>query len=274
MPHHSWTLSQKTEFEGREIRFDVSGDGPPLVAIHGTPWSSYNLRHIIQGLSARYRVYYFDLLGYGQSDRRAGDVSLAIQNRLFDFLLEYWGLDKPIVVGHDFGGATALRTRLIDGRLYARLILIDPVAVSPWGSEFFRHVAKHESVFAGMPAFIHEAVCRSYIESAAYLPLSASTLDATLRPWIGDPGQGAFYRQIAQANPHHTAEIEPRYATIQEPTLIIWGQEDAWIPVDRGRSLSNMLPHCTFRTIPDAGHLVIEEAPGAVIREIVAFLDS
>lgn len=273
MASSGWHLSQEIDFEGRAVRFDVLGGGSPLVAIHGTPWSSYNLRHLILGLSARYRVFFFDLLGYGQSDRHAGDVSLATQNRVLSFLLDHWGLSEPIVVGHDFGGATALRARLLDGRRYSRLILIDAVAVSPWGSQFFRHVAKHESAFAELPPFIHEAVCRSYIKSAAHLPLAESTLDATIRPWTGDPGQSAFYRQIAQADPGHTSEIESRYPAIDEPSLVLWGEADSWIPVEQGRRLAEMLPTSTFKTIPDAGNLVIEEAPGAVLREILAFLD-
>src|SRR5690606_27371811 len=119
------------------------------------PWSSFNLRHLVSRLSGQFSVHFYDLLGYGQSSKAPGDVSLGVQNEVLDTLLDLWGLDCPIIVGHDFGGATVLRTHLLNGRRFSRIILIDPVAVSPWGSPFFRHVRDHESAFAGMPDYIH-----------------------------------------------------------------------------------------------------------------------
>lgn len=83
-----------------------------MVLVHGTPWSSFNLRHLIQGLSREYKVYFFELLGYGQSSKEEGDVSLGVQNELLNDLLDHWELDNPIIVGHDFGGGATLRVHL------------------------------------------------------------------------------------------------------------------------------------------------------------------
>lgn len=98
-----WNLKQTFIFEERPVKWDVQGSGSPLVLAHGTPWSSFNLRHLAEGLSDNFTVYYFDLLGYGQSDKSNADVSLGVQNRLLDALLDYWGLDQPLIAGHDFG---------------------------------------------------------------------------------------------------------------------------------------------------------------------------
>ncbi|MCP4274560.1 MAG: alpha/beta hydrolase, partial [Gammaproteobacteria bacterium] len=73
-----WKLTQQFNFEGREVRYGIEGSGPALILVHGTPWSSLNLRHLISGLSNSFTVYYFDLLGYGQSDKSDADVSLGI----------------------------------------------------------------------------------------------------------------------------------------------------------------------------------------------------
>lgn len=115
-----------------------------LVLVHGTPWSSFNLRHLIRLLSNEYTVYFFDFLGYGQSSKAGGDVSLAVQNQVLDCLLDHWSLQAPIIIGHDFGGATALRTHPLNKRSFEKIILIDAVAVSPWGPPFFSHVNAHE----------------------------------------------------------------------------------------------------------------------------------
>ena len=267
-----WKLSQTYDFNGRTVRYGVRGDGPPVVLVHGTPWSSFNLRHIIKALSEDFTVYYYDLLGYGQSDKTSGDVSLGIQNQVLSGLLDHWQIRQPVIIGHDFGGATLLRTHLLNKCNFDKIVLIDPVAVSPWGSPFFRHVREHESAFAGVPDYIHEAIVRAYVKTAAFKPIDDATLDMIVAPWMDENGKSAFYRQIAQANSAYTDDVQPLYTQITIPTLILWGSEDTWIPLERGEALHDMIPGSTFRVIPDAGHLVIEEKPDQLIREIRSFL--
>jgi pimeloyl-ACP methyl ester carboxylesterase len=266
-----WKLSQSYSFEGRPVRYGISGAGPPVVMVHGTPWSSYNLRHLIRSLSENFSVHYYDLLGYGQSSMAPGDVSLGIQNQVLDRLLDHWELDRPMVVGHDFGGATLLRTCLLDNRDVERIVLIDPVAVSPWGSPFFRHVRQHEAAFAGVPDYIHEAIVRAYVKTAAFKPLAEATLDRIVAPWINTDGKAAFYRQIVQADSAYTDAVQPLYDRLDRPVLIVWGREDTWIPLQRGEALHAMIPGSLLRVIEGAGHLVIEEQPESLIRAILPF---
>jgi pimeloyl-ACP methyl ester carboxylesterase len=243
-----------------------------MVLVHGTPWSSFNLRHLVRKLSETHTIYCHDLLGYGQSSKAAGDVSLGVQNGILAGLLDCWGLDEPVAVGHDFGGATVLRTHLIDNRQFRKIVLIDPVAVSPWGSPFFRHVNAHEAAFAGLPDYIHEAVVRAYVQTAAYNPLEESTLEGIVSPWTGEEGKAAFYRQIAQAHSRYTDEVQGSYPSITTPTLILWGREDRWIPLERGRELHGLIPGSVLRVIDGAGHLVIEEKPDELASAILEFV--
>lgn len=271
---HHWKLAEEYFFEGRVVRYGVVGNGPALVIVHGTPWSSFNLRHLIAGLSHGYTVYFFDLLGYGQSDQSDADVSLGIQNQVLEKLLDHWKLDKPSIIGHDFGGATVLRNHLLDGRAFEKIVLIDPVAISPWGSPFFSHVRKHEKAFAGVPDYIHDAVVRAYVKTAAYQPILSETMDAIVSPWSGELGKAAFYRQIAQADSKYTDEAQALFGNISTPVLILWGEQDAWIPIDRAHVLNQLIPGSKLSIIQDAGHLVIEERPEELIREIRTFLST
>jgi pimeloyl-ACP methyl ester carboxylesterase len=266
-------LDQVFEHEGEIVRFGLAGDGPPLVLVHGTPFSSFVWRRIAPLLARRRTIFWYDLLGYGQSDKRDGqDVSLGRQDRLLVALFGYWGIERPDVVAHDFGGATALRALVLDGLGYRSLTLIDPVALSPWGSPLVQHVRRYEDAFAGLPAYVHQAIVEAYIKGAACKPLPLDVLAAYVGPWLGEIGQPAFYRQIAQMNQRYTDEIASGLATIATRTQILWGENDEWISIDRGRRLASIIPGASFRAVPEAGHLVQEDAPEVVVASLVEFL--
>lgn len=269
---NKWNLTQKFTFENREVRYDSQGHGEALILVHGTPWSSFNLRHLINDLSKNFTVYYFDLLGYGQSDKSNANVSLEIQNRLLASLIDHWQLDNPSIVGHDFGGTTVLRSHILNKIEYKKIVIIDPVALSPWGSPFFKHIEKNEAAFAGVPDYIHEAIVTAYVKTAAYQAIEAETLDRTIFPWTGVKGKAAFYRQIAQADSKYTDEIQDQYHKIKTPVLILWGEEDQWIPVEQADMLNKKIIDSQVVTVPSSGHLVIEERPEVLIEAILGFL--
>lgn len=179
-----WVLGESYSFHGQAVRYGVIGEGPPVVLVHGTPFSSYVWHRVAPYLAESREVYLFNLLGYGQSEKRDGqDVSLGVQNEVLVGLLEHWRLDEPDIVAHDFEGTTALRAHLINGRDYRSLTLIDPVAVSPWGIPFDQHVRTHESVFRDLPANVHEAMVATYVRGAISRSIpedGASTVCGTL----------------------------------------------------------------------------------------------
>jgi pimeloyl-ACP methyl ester carboxylesterase len=247
------------------------GQGYPLVLIHGTPFSSQVWRRIAPILAEHWEVYFFDLIGYGQSEMRPGqDVSLGVQNNLLAALIDYWGLVRPDVLCHDFGGATALRAYHLNNLRYRKLTIVDPVAVAPWGSPFVAHVRKFEEAFAGLPDYAHEALLRAYLCGAAYRPLSEEALQVHMTPWIGECGKPAFYRQIAQMDQKYTDEVEPLYGPMEVEVKILWGEQDTWIPIERGEKLAGKLTGGNFIRIPNAGHLVQEDAPEDIIAAMLA----
>lgn len=269
-----WSLPHKFNYQGREVKYGIKGEGEPLILVHGTPWSSFNLRHLIDDLACRYEVYYFDLLGYGESDKSEADVSLGIQNKLLNALVKHWELESPFIVGHDFGGTTVLRSHILDKSSYRKIVVIDPVSLSPWGSPFFKHIEKHESAFSGLPDYIHSAIVEAYIKTAAHQKLTQETIDGILAPWSGEQGKQAFYRQIAQADSVFTDEFQDKFNEVNAPVLILWGEEDEWIPCEQAYVLQSKIKGSKLVTVPDTGHLVIEEAPALLSAEIRAFFES
>lgn len=268
-----WTLHRTHTTARGTVRWDRFGSGDPVVLLHGTPFSSYVWRDVARALAATHEVYVWDMLGYGISEQRDGqDVSLAAQTDVFADLLDLWDLPAPAVVAHDVGGAVALRTHLLRGAAYRRLALVDAVALAPWGSPFFRLVGEHTPVFEALPAPLHEALVRAYVSSAARGALPPPVLDALVAPWLGERGQAAFYRQIAQADQRYTDEVQPLYPNVEIPVMVCWGENDTWIPVTKAYELTDALPGARLRTIPDAGHLVQEDAPAELLSALWEFL--
>ncbi|MEL6979927.1 MAG: alpha/beta hydrolase [Pseudomonadota bacterium] len=258
-------LPNRFAFRGHEIAWGAIGAGAPLVLVHGTPFSSQVWRKIAPLLAQRWRVHYFDLLGYGASMAEGEiDVSLGVQNELLAALCAEWDLREPELLAHDFGGATALRGHFLNGLRYRRLTLIDPVAVAPWGSPFVAHVRHHQAAFAGLPAYAHDALLAAYLQGAAHLPLSPEALETYAAPWRGALGQAGFYRQIAQMDQRYTDAVEPLYPQYAGEVRLLWGAEDAWIPPERGRALAAAL-RCQITMVEKAGHLVQDDAPEAVV---------
>lgn len=254
------------------IKYNIVGSGEPLILVHGTPWSSYNWRKLIPALSQWFTVYYYDLLGYGESEKNVADVSLGVQNEILFELIQYWQLDQPKIIGHDFGGATVLRTHLLNKQNFAKILLIDPVAVAPWGSPFFAHVADFEEAFYQIPDYIHEAIVSKYIDGATYEPMGQETIDSIIKPWLGETGKKAFYQQISQSSQKYTDEVEDLYASITTPVLLLWGKNDSWIPIKQGEKLNQSIPTSQLIKIADAGHLVQEDQAPLVLSFILKFM--
>lgn len=262
-------LPYRFDFRGHSVAWGSIGEGPPAVLIHGWPFSSLVWRRIAPALAHERTVIYFDLLGFGASDKPSGDTSLAVQNELWAELYRYWGLVAPDIVAHDFGGATALRGHILNELDYRSLVLIDPVSVTPVGSPLVVAAKAHEAVFNGLPAYVHEAIARAYLADAVAAPLREADMQLYLRPWLGEVGQTAFWRQVAQIDDCYTAEVELRYDEVECPTTIIWGEDDSWIPLEDGRRFAGRMPQAAFLTVPRSKHLVQEDAPEAVVAAVM-----
>lgn len=269
----SWNLTETYETQGGCVAAGRAGSGPALVLAHGWPWSSFSWHRIIPELSKKHTVYWYDMPGYGRSDKSVEQrTSLDVQGEVFAEMLMHWDLHRPMVVAHDLGGATTLRAHLLHACEYERYLLMNVVAMRPWGSSFFDHVGRHVDAFLGLPPHIHRAVVEAYIRGALVTELVDSDVQELVSPWLTEEGAGSFYRQFAQADEKYTAEVEPLYGDTRCPVKIVWGEKDPWIPLDRGKLLHGCIPRAEFKTLSDVGHLPQLEAPHAVVLQIEEFM--
>ncbi|WP_422369308.1 alpha/beta fold hydrolase [Pelagibius sp.] len=269
----TWQLDERYETSAGCVAAGRAGEGPDLVLAHGWPWSSFSWHRVVPTLAQRFHVHWYDMPGYGRSamlpEQRTG---LDVQGEVFAEMLGHWNLERPRVVAHDFGGATTLRAHLLHGCDFERYVLMNVVAMRPWGSAFFDHVGQHVDAFLGLPPHIHKAVVEAYIKGALVNDIDGGDFAELVGPWLSEDGRGSFYRQFAQADERFTAEVEPMFGAIRCPVKIIWGEDDPWIPLARGKALHGLVPQAAFETLPGVGHLPQLEAPDHVLEKVVSFL--
>ena len=219
-------LDRSFDFAGQRIAYDIIGK---LVRLWS--WCMARRSRRMPGTAScqnsRAIISFISMISSATASPRcvtARTFRSAFRTTCSSALLRHWGLQRPFVICHDFGAATVLRAHLLDGCDFARMLIFDAVALRPWGSPFVQHVREYEAAFAGTPAYIHRAILAAYIRGAVRRALSDAELEPYLAPWIGESGQGAFYRQIAQMDQRYTDAIEPPLRPSEMSCLVDVGQ--------------------------------------------------
>jgi pimeloyl-ACP methyl ester carboxylesterase len=275
MSDPAWHLRERARLSGGVVAHDRLGRGAPLVLVHGTPSWSYLWRRVAPMLAADFTVHLLDLLGYGDSEKGDDlDVSIAAQARVLTELLDLWGLDQPLIAGHDIGGAIVLRAHLIEGRAFEGMALVDSVVFNPWLTPTTMHIRAHLDTYRTMPTHIYEQVVRAHLRTAVHRRLDEETLAGYMEPWRGATGQAAYFHKIAQFGEPDTAELEPLLGTIATRTLIVWGENDSWIAPEVAERTHRAIPGSRVSMIAGAGHFCTEDAPEAVAQALSGFFKS
>ena len=269
-----WRLGKRQLTPVGEVAYEVFGEGPPVVLVHGTPVRSYLWRNIVPALAESHSVYAYDLLGYGESEKGEGqDVSIPVQARLLGELAEGWGLDAPAIAGQDIGGGIVLRAHLLERVGFSRIAVLDAVVLTPWLSEprsSTWHVREYEEAYEAMPDHLFGAFFSAYL-GETNSNLGEEAFEVYLAPWRGEGGRRAFVRQALQFEERHTGEIEPWLDSVEVPVLVAWGEEDGWLNPSQAPRLQEQIPGSELELIQEAGHFVQEDAPEEIAKVLAGF---
>ena len=274
-------VSEHGIIDGHRIAYGVHGVGEPVVLIHGTPSSSYIWRNVAPKLvDAGYKVYLYDLLGYGLSERPwdpTVDTSVSGQVPILKQLMAHWGLKQAHIVAHDIGGGVAQRFCILHPTQATSLTLIDTVSFDSWPSK-----RTNEQMKAGLDVLIkkpdeeHREHFRNWILSTVVdkESLRAESLEFFVDIISGPVGQGSFFQhQVRHYDHSHTSELNHRLGELSNlPVQILWGENDAWQVADWARKLHAAIPGSTLHVLPECGHFAMEDKPDEIADLLVAFL--
>ncbi len=258
--------------DGRTLHCIDAGTGEAVLLVHGYGDSIFTWHRTAPALTAAgLRVVAVDQPGLGRSFRPEPTYRFTVENQAAWTLavLNALEIDRCAIVGHSMGGAIALWLCFSATARISRAALLAPVSYRPWrrtmavpglhrlarrlaGSWLLRRVL--ESLVSDRKVVTPELLAEYRV--AARRPDYFATLASLARDFFST----GFERTCAG------------FGDIATPFLVLWGQQDPWLPVRRGRALAARLPHARLVTLPRCGHLPHVEHPDVVNRELSAFL--
>lgn len=257
--------------DGARVRYLDVGKGPPVVLIHGFASSMETWDLLIPELSKNHRVLALDLKGFGWTDRPAGDYSPKAEAHLVLGLLAARGIEKAAFVAHSWGSSVTLEIALAAPERVSRIALYDAWVYEAQLPTFF---------VMSRAGGVGEALFSMYYNERADERMSLAFFDKTL---ISEPLAEAVERSLerpgtvaaalAGVRGMHYTEVESRYRTIDKPTLLLWGREDAVTTLPFAERLSRDLPNARLVVYPRCGHFPMLEAKNASNAELIRFLD-
>jgi pimeloyl-ACP methyl ester carboxylesterase len=255
------------------VRDEGPRDAPAIVLVHGLGASLHTWDPWVAALSATFRVVRFDVPGHGLTGPDpSGDYSDERSHRLLAALLDSLALDHVTLVGHSMGGRLAWSFAAEQPERVAQLVLIAPDGFASPGFDYDRP-ADVPAVLGVMRWVLPRPLLRANLAPAYADPSRlADSVARRNHDLMRTPGnRDALLTRLRQ-----TVLTEPtaRLARIAAPTLVLWGEDDAMIPVRNADDYARLVPNVTVVRLPGLGHMPFEEAPTDALAPVRAFLDA
>jgi pimeloyl-ACP methyl ester carboxylesterase len=276
-PTGAWLAAAGLEPRGLRVRYVRAGSGPPLLLVHGTAASIDTWRDLLPELAQRYEVVALDLPGFGASDQPA-DLSGAAYPGVLLALMDRLELTRAVLVGHSLGGAVATLVAAQHPERVERLVLIAPAGFNfasaelPWLLRALEWPPLGELV-ERLP--VRRALVRLGLRQVVFDD-ALVTRERVEEYWapLARPGAIASLRSLLASRHALGARFPALAARVRAPTLLIWGREDAWIPVTQADRFLAAIPGSRQVVLERCGHLPQEEHPHEVLRILADFLAS
>lgn len=246
-----------------------------LVLVHGLSTPSWVFEGLIRGfLSMRYRVLSYDLYGRGQSDRAKGRQTLDFHTRQLTQLLDEIGVRVPVtLLGYSMGAAIATRFAATESDRVDRLILLAPAGMGYEPSKLLA-ISRVAGPFGD---WLWGLVGPRLLRRGAAADLEAGSVIADLPERIGTELRHRGYLSAILSSERHAltepvADDHREIAAMYIPTLAIWGEADATIPVSGVGQLALWNRQAHQEVIEGAGHALAHTKPTQVLEAIRSFL--
>jgi pimeloyl-ACP methyl ester carboxylesterase len=265
--------SQFVEAAGVRLHVRDTGpdEAPAIILLHGFGMSLHTWEPWALALASGFRVIRLDLPGFGLTGTDpTGDYTDARMLIVIAALMDKLGIARASIAGNSMGGRFAWQFAASYPARVEKLILISPDGFASFGLEY----GKRTTVPA-MVKLMQYALPKPMLKSSlapAYADPSRLTDDVVTRyhDLMLVPGvRGAIIARMEQLV---LEDPVPLLQSIKAPTLLVWGEKDAMIPLSNAADYQKALPESTLVTFPELGHVPHEEDPAQSLVPVRTFL--
>jgi pimeloyl-ACP methyl ester carboxylesterase len=270
--------SNFTNVDGARVHYQEFGNAgdPPVILIHGYTASNYVWKTAAPQIAAEgFRVIAPDLLGFGYSEKpRWFDYSIQSQARMIARLMNRLGVGRATIVGSSYGGAVAATLALDDPERVGKLVLVDAVCNDDLRDHPILKLASIPGIGEAITPFLADSKTfmklrmRGTLAPENHHMITQERVDSIVRPLAA---ADAHHSLLATSRNWHANRIEQDAGLIDQPTLIIWGENDRVIPIANGYKLHELILHSRFVVLPGCGHVPQEEKSDVFSRLVADF---
>jgi pimeloyl-ACP methyl ester carboxylesterase len=261
---------------GANLHYRDEGQGTPIILLHGTAASLNTWDGWASELSKNYRVLRIDLPGFGLTGSNQSDTyTIEYYTQLLLAFLDKQGIEEAHLAGSSLGGQIAYDFAATHPDRVHKLILVSPTGVTNANDKSISMpfllaqtpIVKHSLRYI-TPRFIVEKSLKEVYGDDNKLTEQTITLshDMLLR----EGNREAF---IARMNTIDADNLH-KLAQVQAPTLLLWGEADAWVPATDAAHFQKNIKGAQLKMYPGAGHIPMEELPQETVQDALHFLNT
>ena len=242
-----------------------AGAGPPLVLLHGAGGGAVTWYKAIGPLSRHFRVIVFDRPGYGESEKPSAPYDKPFNTNWLLQAIKNLGLQRFSLVGNSEGGAVGIHFTLNHPEYLDKLILVGSAGL---GDDWDKAIILKMALYKLLPSpKWGDLLGRNVMQNPddAHPAWHEYSTDVLKKKG----GRRAFFQGRGRAVITFTDE---ELRAVQAPTLLIWGEDEAFFPVSHGERAARLIPGARMEVIPGAGHLPFMEKPEIFCRLVAKFL--
>ncbi len=268
---------QYVELEGVKIAYRRHGAGRPVLMVHGFASYSYTWQPMIDCLPEEFCFYTMDMKGFGYSEKVCDDhLSPFDQSRIITAFINHFALSDLILCGHSMGGA-ACAIAMFDEELRKRvshLVLVDSAGFfkqMPSIIDLAYQMSNKDQLLRHFKedVFVNLVLEEVYYDNAKITKETIAHYAELMKLEGAKECLMTAARQVAIAN---VKSFHRKLATIDTPTLIIWGEDDRIINVEDALYFKADIPNSELRIISHCGHSPQEECPKRMARRFLNFV--
>ncbi|MBF0224897.1 MAG: alpha/beta hydrolase [Desulfobacterales bacterium] len=260
---------------GTSVHYRDEGNGPVLILLHGVVSSLHTWDEWVKELSPYYRIIRFDVPGFGLTDPK--DTKKFADNYWEDFLdafVSTLGIDKFYIAGNSLGSFISWNYALKYPEKIKKMVLLDPIAFSqpvPWVLKIAKIPVINFFAKYIVPRFLIEKnILEVYGDKTKVTEKIVDRYyEITMRAGIKKSIIYIFKNIISISL---SSDIGSKVKDIKVPVLILWGNDDAWVPVSLLQYWREALPSAHYIVYDGVGHVPMEEVPVQSARDVHQYL--